>query len=192
MPDYHNGKIYKITDGVGVYIGSTTVPLSQRLAEHKNSKRQYEKGNRKRKCTSYEVLNDESVITLLEDFPCERKEQLLSRERYHIENNACINKCMPIRTEEEMKQAKLQYRQANNSAICERNKVYNLKNKEKITKSRRQYRENNAVLIKEHKKEYYQRERAVILERRKQQYLENRDKINERRKELYKQKKNKT
>jgi predicted GIY-YIG superfamily endonuclease len=97
MPDYRNGKIYKITDGVGVYIGSTTVPLSQRFAQHKNSKRQYEKGNRKRKCSSYEVLNDDSTISLLEDFPCERKEQLLSRERYFIETMNCINKKNPIR-----------------------------------------------------------------------------------------------
>ena len=35
MVNYHAGKIYKITGGDLTYIGSTTISLSQRLAQHK-------------------------------------------------------------------------------------------------------------------------------------------------------------
>ena len=40
-------------------------------------------------------------ITLVEDCPCERKEQLLMRERYWIENTSCINITHPLRTSTE-------------------------------------------------------------------------------------------
>jgi DNA polymerase III delta prime subunit len=40
-------------------------------------------------------------IILIEDFPCERREQLLSRERWWIDNSDCVNKNLPTRTSKE-------------------------------------------------------------------------------------------
>ena len=39
--NYQNGKVYKITGGGLTYIGSTTVPLSRRLAKHRDDLRNY-------------------------------------------------------------------------------------------------------------------------------------------------------
>jgi len=106
MPNYQNGKIYKLEcEGEEkVYIGSTTLLLCQRLAEHKRSYKRFIKGNKTQSLTSKELIKKENcIITLIEDFPCERKEQLISRERYWIDNTNCINKIIPIRTEEEKK-----------------------------------------------------------------------------------------
>lgn len=89
MVNYANSKIYRIvcnTTGKQ-YIGVTTIPLSTRLSQHKklfkiNSP-----------CCSKEVMeHDDYEIYLIEDYPVERKEQLLARARMHIESNICVNK----------------------------------------------------------------------------------------------------
>ena len=59
MPDYSKGKIYKIeclTTGL-IYVGATTKDyLSQRLAKHISSYKEYLNGNQKRPLTSYKIL----------------------------------------------------------------------------------------------------------------------------------------
>lgn len=90
-------KIYRITAGDKAYYGSTTRCLRQRLAEHKCY---HKKGIIK--CSSFDLFNLDNVkIELIEAFPYTSREQMLMRERYHIENNDCINKMRPIATKEE-------------------------------------------------------------------------------------------
>ena len=98
MPNYNEGKIYKIvckTTGLA-YIGSTTKELSFRLAQHKH-KYKY------RSTSSSRVLeNNNFEIILLEEFPCNGLHELLTRERYYIENNTCVNIGKPIRTPDDI------------------------------------------------------------------------------------------
>jgi len=91
--DYANGKIYRIIcEETGrQYIGSTCSTLVKRLSGHKRSKR----------CACKDFINPK--IILIEDYPCERKEQLLMRERYHMENMDCINIRRSIISKEERK-----------------------------------------------------------------------------------------
>ena len=94
---YKNGKIYRIVcNEMGLqYIGSTCKTLKQRLQQHKASCKLYKagKGNY---ITSFKVLeNNNCAIVLIEDFPCDRKEQLNARERFYIESMTCVNKCSP-------------------------------------------------------------------------------------------------
>ena len=93
MPNYSNSKIYKIvckTTGL-TYYGSTTATLKSRLRDHTY----YKKGNRD--CSSQPIIDgNNSEIVLVEDYPCETKEELLWRERYYIENNECVNIQIPI------------------------------------------------------------------------------------------------
>ena len=94
MPNYNEGKIYKIvckTTGLA-YIGSTTKELSFRLAQHK----------RKSTSSSRVLENNNFEIILLEEFPCNGLHELLTRERYYIENNACVNIGKPIRTPDDI------------------------------------------------------------------------------------------
>jgi len=99
MPDYKRGKIYKITSQGKIYIGSTTQSLSQRLGGHKaDSKKQ------SRYASSELVNNLDCQITLIENYACNSREELLARERYHIDLNPnCINRCIPICYEAERK-----------------------------------------------------------------------------------------
>lgn len=91
MPNYQKAKVYRLVSNESdeVYYGSTTSTLAQRLAEHKYSFR-----NRTRpQCSSRHVAKYNDVrIILVEDFPCDRKEQLFAREQYYIDNNPCVNK----------------------------------------------------------------------------------------------------
>ena len=101
---YQNGKIYKlVSDSTDrIYIGSTCNPLYKRLGGHKTASKNLNK------CyTSKELVKfDDCKIILIEDFACERKEQLTARERYHIEQNKdiCVNKIIPTRTNKEYRE----------------------------------------------------------------------------------------
>jgi Uri superfamily endonuclease len=93
MPNYQDGKIYKITAGNLTYFGSTTQPLSKRLAQHRSDKKVKPNSN----MSSFPLLDmPDCKIILVEDYPCERREQLLAREAYYIENYECVNKNKPF------------------------------------------------------------------------------------------------
>ena len=103
---YSNGKIYKVIDNAYTkcYIGSTCEDLSQRFARHRLSYRRYKKGLAPL-CRIFDVFDEFGVenckIELIEEFPCDNKEQLLKREGYHIRNNECVNRCVAGRTKQE-------------------------------------------------------------------------------------------
>ena len=162
-PDYSKGKIYKIINDIDdeVYVGSTVQRLCDRLAEHRrHSKR----------CSNmcYNHWNDigwETIkIILIEDFPCERKEQLEACERYWIEQIGTLNKVIPTRTRNERYEA----------------------NKDIIKEQRKQYKEANKEVIKEKDKQYHEANKDKINEKKKQYYEANKDAINARRRELRK------
>jgi hypothetical protein len=154
MPDYQNGKIYKITGTTDegeelIYIGSTTQKLCVRFASHKRNMK-----NNRKFSSQQVVICSNCLITLIELFPCNSKEELLARERYYYDSYDCVNKVKPLLLEGEKK---------------EQDKQYRMENADKI----KQYRIENADKIKEHKKQYYIKNADKI----KEYYIENADKI---------------
>lgn len=106
MNKYENGKIYKIHCNITneIYIGSTIYTLETRLRGHLCFK----------DCLSKNIIDrGDYEIILIKDYPCNNKQELLWEERRHLENNICINKRLPIITEEEHKQNKKIYRDNN-------------------------------------------------------------------------------
>ena len=102
MPNYATSKVYKIVCNLSneAYIGSTTVSLSQRLALHKANLG----------CSSRQIIErGDYKIVLIEDYPCERKEQLAMRERHWYDIMDCINKNRPHTTLEEKKEYQKRY-----------------------------------------------------------------------------------
>lgn len=89
------GKIYKITSKQTdvIYIGSTVKSLSERMGSHKSNYTRYKQGLHNY-VSSYQILEyDDAIIELIENYPCESKQELLAREGYYIKNNPkCINK----------------------------------------------------------------------------------------------------
>lgn len=132
MPDYSKGKIYAIRspNTEQVYIGSTTQALSRRIAEHKN--KPYE--------TKSKIILEagDAYIELIEEFPCDNKEQLNKREGEVMRATPnCINKQIAGRTHKESVKA---YKDANKEKISEAGKVYREKNREKYNQYQREYR----------------------------------------------------
>jgi len=135
MADYQNGKVYLIfIDGMREqgYVGSTIIPLSDRLRAHRtsaNSNSQYKFAS----CVFFQEGNDVK-IELLEAYPCNSKQELLIRERYWFEQYPDrINKNPPILGDEERREREnacqlrcyynnKDHRQANSKAWKEANK----------------------------------------------------------------------
>jgi len=128
---YQNGKIYKIVcnETGEIYYGSTIDKLNKRICDHKSHQN----------CVSKQIINRNNYYyELIEDYSCNNKKELETRERWYIENNKCINKFIPTRTLKE-------YYQINK----EKKKEYQKQNKEKIKEYSKQYRETNIEKIKE-------------------------------------------
>ena len=93
---YSQGKIYKITSPQTnqVYIGSTVKSLNQRMNQHRAI------SNR---TSSREIIKyEDAVIELIEEYPCETREQLSNKESEWIKRTAnCINKIIGVREENE-------------------------------------------------------------------------------------------
>ena len=123
MVNYQLGKIYKfVCKSTGlVYYGSTCKKsLSKRLAGHKSD---YIRG---KKCASVKILeNNNYGIFLVENYPCNNKDELRMRERFYIENNECVNECIPIITKEERPLYLKEYKERNKTKINENKKIYN-------------------------------------------------------------------
>ena len=97
MNKYQSAKIYKIVSDScdSVYYGSTCQKLSQRMAGHRASYKSWKAGKHNY-VTSYDIIkHGDAIIVLVEDVPCDSKEQLLKIERRYVENNDCVNKYIP-------------------------------------------------------------------------------------------------
>jgi hypothetical protein len=137
MPDYQNGKIYKLwsPEGDDIYIGSTTETLCRRKVGHKTA---YNMGKNLTSKILFEKYTDVR-IELIEEFPCDKKCKLLAREGHYIRTIDCVNKIVPDRTKQEYDK---EYR-----------KEYYKTNKEQIKEHSKKYRENNSNHVKEQQSE---------------------------------------
>ena len=125
MPDYQLAKIYKIEPlnpdhESDIYIGSTCKPrLSQRLTKHIYDYN-YWKNGKYNKVSSFKLFDKYGIenlnIYLIEEFPCETKDQLRKKEGYYIKTIPCVNKYLPGRT---VKESKKQYYEHNRETILE-------------------------------------------------------------------------
>jgi len=157
MPDYQLGKIYKIECNVTekVYIGSTCEPtLARRLTKHVGSYRCYLNG-KFNYISSFDVLQNRNYdIVLIESYPCNSKDELHARERYHTNNIDCVNKNKGQGMINELgeKQYNKQYYNDNKDKIIEKSKEYYKQNKEKS-------------------KEYYEKNKDIILAKKNEKHM---------------------
>ena len=165
MVNYQEGRIYKLTvDGSDlVYYGSTTSPLWKRMSIHKNNYNRWKDDKNTRKCTSTALFEiGTPIITLVETFPCNSKEELYACERFHIENNPCVNKVIPGRNQSEY--GKVYYKN-NIDHIKEYQKKYNSAHKEEAATRVQKYRENHTEF------------KAIKQKRDKERYQSNKERI---------------
>jgi hypothetical protein len=133
MPDYQNGKIYRLNGGNKFYIGSTTQSLGQRKGDHHSDAK-----NRRQTTKVYAFFNsigwDNVSIELIELYPCQSKEELLLRENYYIQlyhnDEGLLNVKRSIITADDKKAQKAQwYRSEKGQQTALKNR---LDNKEKV------------------------------------------------------------
>ena len=129
MPDYQDGKIYKILNPItdDIYIGSTTQSLCNRMKKHRDSHRH---DTKKSHFKIYQAFSEHGVenfyIELIEKCPCSCKEELLAREGHWIRNeNPTLNARIAGRTD-------AQYQKDNKQKVDEHKKKYYEKNKHEI------------------------------------------------------------
>ena len=172
------GKVYKIYSQKSneVYIGSTTKLLLQRFLQHKKNYKSYNKGKYHFVTSFYILEYDDANIELIEEVQFDDKKELIKRERFHIEQNECVNKRVEGRTtkeyREDNKQKRLEYlkkyRQANIEKISEKEKEYREQNREKISEKNKKYREQNREKMQELQKQYYEANKQKLLEKLKE------------------------
>lgn len=137
--DYDTAIIYAITDlsTNKVYIGSTTLPLNNRIQYHISAYNRYIKtnGNSKNYCSSFEILmNNNYKASIVEHFPCSCKCDLEDRELFHIQNTPlCVNirgsSCDKLLRE--IQKFKMRQKYHTDESVRAKKREYYLKNKQK-------------------------------------------------------------
>jgi len=160
MPNYQNGKIYKVTclTSNKCYIGSTTSTLKRRLWNHTS---EY-----KRKRLYYSIFEIFDGCNwkeeLLENYPCDSRYELEERERYWIENTKnAVNKIIPTRTGKET-------REIRKEADLKRIKEWTNANKEKVEGYKKKHYENNKEKLKKRAKISYEKNKEKQLKTQKE------------------------
>jgi hypothetical protein len=98
-----------------IYIGSTCKTLEQRLKEHEYQYKSFKAGKKVSNFSSFEILkNGDYYIDLIENYPCENKQKLETREGKYIklyrnENLKIVNKCVPRQNPYERLECKCRY-----------------------------------------------------------------------------------
>ena len=143
MVNYRNGKIYCIRSLSRpdlIYIGSTCNTLSKRFSHHKT---------KNSGCSSKQMIDiGDSYIELIEDVPCENKNQLIRREGQLIRSMDCVNKCIAGRTRQE-------WENDNRDRVRELKRVY-------MTGYAKKYEKKNREIINERKKVFYNRNKERL------------------------------
>ena len=107
--NYEDAKIYRLvfTGTDAVYIGSTCGTLQRRMWHHTHSAK-YEETQKQTAACRYIREAAATTIELIEDFPCESKEQLAARERHWIESTpTAINTNIPGQTWQERREKRI-------------------------------------------------------------------------------------
>ena len=164
---YLGGKIYSIRSYLTdkIYIGSTVQRLSNRLSEHKKDFDRYNNGKLIKYVSSSEIIKyGDAYIELIEDFPCDNKEQLNRREGEFIRKNKdiIVNKRVAGQTNKEYRELNkekknkwlITYNENNKEIISKKQKIYREKNKDKLKEGNKVYKEKNKEKIKESNKQY--------------------------------------
>ena len=170
------------------YIGSTTVGLSSRMAQHRKNYLKYKDGLY-HFVSIYDLFDkyglENCKIELVEEAPCETKEQLRKIEGQHIRGEECINKRIEGRSTKEWYEDnrikllgdKREYYINNMQIMKERRKKQYEDNKDKYNARSRAYREQHREELIAQCRTYYKENREKLLEQKREYVKNNYDKI---------------
>ena len=176
--EYTNGRIYKILNYIDdeVYVGSTTQPLSKRMALHRADSIQPMKQHRLLYIKMKEYGIENFYIELIEAYPCKNNEELRKREGHYIRTVGTLNKRIEDRTKQE-------YYQDNHETILAQHKEYHQNNREQILAQKKEYYEANREKLLAQDREYYEKNKDAILTQSREYRKNNHEKELARKKE---------
>ena len=192
--DYSKGKIYCIRNDINdeIYIGSTCQSLSQRMAQHRRTLKCGKLGGMKLYNLMIDLGEENFYIELIEEYPCENKDQLRKREGEFIrEHQTELNTKLAGRksleyyydNKERVMESKKEYRKDNKDKIREYDQKHYWENVEQILERQQKYRENNKEKIKEIMKTHYENNREEIKQKKKKHYEQNKEAILQKKRE---------
>jgi len=190
-PRYQRGKVYEIVVlhedyKDDLYVGSTICPrLSTRLGQHKIEAEQDEPTKK-----LHVLMKTLGVrffkIVLIEDWPCDSKQELCKREQYHMTlRKPTLNMVNAYLTKEERLAYQKDYREDNKAVISARDKDYREENKEAHKAYMKEYYEENKDAHKKQAKIHYEENKEAYASRGKIYREENAEAISARRKIVY-------
>ena len=134
MPNYQEGKIYKIYNTINddIYIGSTTQKICERMRCHRSNYKYKDKFKNLVNVKLYEAMDEYGVgnffIELIEKYPCNDKDELRRSEgKYIRELKPSLNMVIAGRTHKE-------WREDNRETLLHSKKEYYEKTKNTIVK----------------------------------------------------------
>jgi hypothetical protein len=179
MPDYTKSKIYSIRSRTGdeIYIGSTTVGIAKRFSKHKSAYNYWFKDNSVKYYSSFILFQKYNInylyYELVEECPCENKEQLHKIEgeyiRKYMKDGVCCNKLVAGRSKKEYGD---DFYIQNKEEIQKRQQQYYINNKSELDKNNKKYYNLNKNL----KKKYYAENKTEISKKKKKRYSDNKTK----------------
>jgi hypothetical protein len=123
MPDYSNGKIYKLVSDKTdmIYIGSTTKKLHERLSGHNTD---FTKNHGSKTSKKLFQLCGTISIELIKLFPCDCKKELEKEEGKYIREykNICVNERIAGRTQKEFREDYKEIKKEYDKKYREKNK----------------------------------------------------------------------
>ena len=157
MTFYEKSIIYKIKhnedyDDNNIYIGSTSNFKNRKYCHKSNCNN--EKSN-KYNYTVYQYIRangnwEQFVMIPIEQYPCNNKEELVIRERHHIDLlRPTLNIQIPYKTPKEHFEKKSEYRknyyEENKKQLSEKKKIYCEANKEQIAEKAKEKQKVKAI-----------------------------------------------
>ena len=161
MPNYQEGKIYKIYNTINddIYIGSTAQKLCERMRNHRNDHKSRSSFN----YPIYKAFREHGVenffIELIEKCPCNDKDELRRTEGKYIRE---LKPSLNIRIEGRCQK---EYYNDNRDHLLIKKKEYYIDNKEYFIKVNQQYGEVNKTRIAAHKAEKIKCECGCVVTR---------------------------
>jgi hypothetical protein len=150
--DFQKGKIYMIWAGDERYYGSTCDTLSKRMVGHRKKYKENPGATTAHKL--FDIYGLENCkIELVEEFPCNSKQELEAREGFYIRGNECVNKVIPGRTHAEYYQDNKEHRIEYNKKWYQDNKEHNKEHKKEYNAK---YYKDKKEHIAEYKAKWYQ------------------------------------
>ena len=134
---YEYGKVYMIINEntKKIYVGSTTTTLEQRFYKHIND---FKSGEYVASADLL-MLEGQTMIVLLEDYPCNNKQELLCREQYWMDklskdNIELVNKCRAFNDPNDAEKIYYEWYIKNKDRVLNKQLEYDTKPENKIKK----------------------------------------------------------